>query len=75
MQAASSAVVDEIVLAAGDTEEVRELVDRQPDCRVLTNVVGVHVFMRTHLAASIGDRQRDAARVAGAGVEFMIYYL
>ena len=64
MQAASSFnVVDEVVLATGDAEQVSELV---PD---LANVVGVQVFMLAHLAAGIGNQQRSAARVAGAGVD------
>jgi hypothetical protein len=48
---------------------VSELVDHQPDCRILANVVGVQVFMLTYLSARIGNRQRDVARVAGAGVD------
>ena len=56
-------VVDEVVLATGDAEQVSELV---PDPG---NVVGVQVFMLAHLAAGIGNQQRNAARVAGAGVD------
>jgi len=38
-------VVDDVALVAGHTEEVRELVDHQPDCRVLADGFGVHLLM------------------------------
>jgi len=62
-------VMDKVVLVAGDAEEVRELVDHEPDRGILADALGVYVFMVPHLAAGIGDRQRNAARVAGAGVD------
>ena len=62
-------VMDEVVLGAGHAEEVRELVDHQPDRGILADALGVDVFVLAHLAAGVGDRQRDTARVAGAGVD------
>jgi hypothetical protein len=48
---------------------VCELVDHQPDCRILANALGVYFFMLVHLAAGVGDRQCYATRVAGAGID------
>src|SRR6266853_6852159 len=61
-------VVDDVVLGAGHAEEVCELVDHQPDSGILADAVGVDVFVVTHLAAGIGDRQCDATRVASAWI-------
>jgi hypothetical protein len=47
----------------------RKLVDHQPDCRILADALGVDVFVLVHFAAGIGDRQCDAARIAGARVD------
>ena len=58
-----------VVLGAGDAEQMRELVDHQPDRGILADAFGVYVFVVPHLAAGMGDRQRNAARVAGAGVD------
>jgi hypothetical protein len=57
--------MDEVLLVAGHAEEVRELVDHQPDCGILADVLGVHVFVLAHLAVGIDDRQRDTAGVSG----------
>jgi hypothetical protein len=61
--------MNDVVLVAGDAEEACELADHQPDCRTFTDALGVNVFVLTHLAAGIGDRKRDTAWVAGAGVD------
>src|ERR1700738_4242861 len=37
--------MDEVVLGAGHTEEVRELVDHQPDSGILADAGGVDVFV------------------------------
>jgi len=49
--------------------EVGELIDHQPDGRILADALGIDVFVLAHLAAGIGDRQRDTARIAGAWID------
>jgi hypothetical protein len=46
---------------------VGELIDHQPDGRILADALGIDVFVLAHLSA--GDRQRDTARIAGAGID------
>ena len=62
-------VVDDVVLDAGHTEEVCELIEHQSDCRVLAEALGVGAFVLAHLATSINDRQCHAARIASAGID------
>jgi hypothetical protein len=65
----SATSIDDVVLITSDTEQMRELVDHQPDSWTLTDLFGVSVLVPAHFAAGIGDRQRNAARVGGAGVD------
>jgi hypothetical protein len=62
-------VMDDVVPGAGHAEEVCELVDHQSDCRILADAFGVYVFVLTQLAAGIGYRQCDTARIACAGID------
>src|SRR6516164_7163301 len=61
--------MDDVVLRAGHTKEVRELVDHQSDCGVQADGFGVDLLVLVHLAAGVGNRQCNTARVAGAGID------
>jgi hypothetical protein len=61
--------VDDVILGTGDAEQMGELIDHQPYCWILADEACVCVIMLAHLTAGIGDRQRDAAGIAGARVD------
>src|SRR5246127_3551860 len=50
-------VVGQVILGAGDADEVRELVDHQPDCEIPADALGVQALVLAHLAACVGDCQ------------------
>jgi hypothetical protein len=52
---------------AGDITDRGELIDHQPDCRIMAQRLGRRGLVLANLAAGLGNRQSDAARIASPG--------